>query len=257
MKKLLLLPVILISCSSSNDEKTFLNLVDSEWQRGIDNNPIYASSIGDLRFNQDWQDNSISYYANEKLHDESVLEKLNALSTDKFSEDEKLNFLLFSKQYQDQATYQKFDFYLMPFSHRGGIQLEHETVSILPFRNKQHYLDWIERLNKLPIQIDNVIERASLGIDRGMVPPRILMTRVLGQIRIQAETSPSDSPFYKIFNLQLEILLQIMSYLPIKNYYYSLKIPIFQLPGIPLGYQKFLMVKSIMSLLQKDSLLLI
>ena len=87
MKKLLLL-IILIGCSSSNDEKTFLNLVDSEWQRGIDNNPIYASSIGDLRFNQDWQDNSISYYANEKLHDESVLEKLNALSTDTFSEDE-------------------------------------------------------------------------------------------------------------------------------------------------------------------------
>ena len=206
MKKLLLLPIILISCSSSNDEKTFLNLVDSEWQRGIDNNPIYASSIGDLRFNQDWQDNSISYYANEKLHDESVLEKLNSLSTDTFSEDEKLNFLLFSKQYQDQSTYQKFDFYLMPFSHRGGIQLEHETVSILPFRNKQHYLDWIERLNKLPIQIDNVIERASLGINRGMVPPRILMTRVLGQIRIQAETSPSESPFYKIFkDIELDL----------------------------------------------------
>ena len=98
MKKLFFLTIILIGCSFSNDEKTFLNLVDSEWQRGIDNNPIYASSIGDLRFNQDWQDNSISHYANEKLHDENVLGMLNALSADTFSEDEKLNFLLFSKQ---------------------------------------------------------------------------------------------------------------------------------------------------------------
>ena len=72
--------IILFGCSSSNDEKTFLTLVDSEWQRGIDNNPIYASSIGDLRFNQDWQDNSISHYANERLHDENVLGMLNALS---------------------------------------------------------------------------------------------------------------------------------------------------------------------------------
>ncbi|MEK9649830.1 MAG: DUF885 domain-containing protein [Gammaproteobacteria bacterium] len=199
MKKILLLIVILVSCSQSNDENLFLELVNSEWQRGVDNDPIYASSIGDLRFNQDWQDNSLAFFEEERLHDQDILNTLAGLNFNSFTEEEQLNYLLFLKQYQDQVTSQEFNFFLMPFSHRGGIQLEHETADILPFRNKQHYIDWIERLKKLPVLIDNIIERAELGIEKGMVPPKILMTRVLGQLKLQAHTSPTDSPFYKIF----------------------------------------------------------
>lgn len=200
MKKYILLTFVLIGCSQTDDALTFNQIIDSEWQRGIDNNPIYASSIGDLRFNQDWADNSIDSYEIKKNHDQKILELINALDVKDFNKEDKLNYLLFLKQYQDQVTYQEFDLHLMPFSHRGGIQLEHETVSILPFRTQQHYLDWIERLKKLPQQIDNVIVRAELGILKEMVPPKILMTRVHGQLKLQAETSPTDSPFYKIFS---------------------------------------------------------
>lgn len=200
MKKYILLTFVLIGCSQTDDALTFNQIIDSEWQREIDNNPIYASSIGDLRFNQDWADNSIDSYEIKKNHDQKILELINALDVKDFNKEDKLNYLLFLKQYQDQVTYQEFDLHLMPFSHRGGIQLEHETVSILPFRTQQHYLDWIERLKKLPQQIDNVIVRAELGILKEMVPPKILMTRVHGQLKLQAETSPTDSPFYKIFS---------------------------------------------------------
>ncbi|MGA1762207.1 MAG: DUF885 domain-containing protein [Gammaproteobacteria bacterium] len=200
MKKYILLTFVLIGCSQTDDALTFNQIIDSEWQRGIENNPIYASSIGDLRFNQDWADNSIDSYEIKKNHDQKILELINALDVKDFNKEDKLNYLLFLKQYQDQVTYQEFDLHLMPFSHRGGIQLEHETVSILPFRTQQHYLDWIERLKKLPQQIDNVIVRAELGILKEMVPPKILMTRVHGQLKLQAETSPTDSPFYKIFS---------------------------------------------------------
>lgn len=199
MKKYIFLTFVLIGCSQTDDALTFNQIIDSEWQRGIDNNPIYASSIGDLRFNQDWADNSIDSYELEKIHDQKILDLINALDVENFNNEDKLNYLLFLKQYQDQVTYQQFDLHLMPFSHRGGIQLEHETASILPFRTQQHYLDWIERLKKLPQQIDNVIVRAELGILKEMVPPKILMTRVHGQLKLQAETSPTDSPFYKIF----------------------------------------------------------
>ena len=199
MKKYIFLTFVLIGCSQTDDALTFNQIIDSEWQRGIDNNPIYASSIGDLRFNQDWADNSIDSYELEKIHDQKILDLINALDVENFNNEDKLNYLLFLKQYQDQVTYQQFDLHLMPFSHRGGIQLEYETVSILPFRTQQHYLDWIERLKKLPQQIDNVIVRAELGILKEMVPPKILMTRVHGQLKLQAETSPTDSPFYKIF----------------------------------------------------------
>ena len=94
----------------------------------------------------------------------------------------------------------------MPFSHRGGIQLEHETTSIIPLRNKQNFLDWIERLSKINTLVDDAIEKARMGIDQGIVPPRFLMEKVYKQIALQVFIEPKDSPFYRVFqNIDNEI----------------------------------------------------
>ena len=44
------------SFSSSDEDIRFLEIVDSEWQRSIDENPLYASYMGDKSSNQDWPD---------------------------------------------------------------------------------------------------------------------------------------------------------------------------------------------------------
>ena len=37
----------------SDEDKRFLEIVDSEWQRSIDENPLFASYMGDKSSNQD------------------------------------------------------------------------------------------------------------------------------------------------------------------------------------------------------------
>ena len=37
--------------SKTNDEQKFLELLDKEFTKSIEDNPIYASYMGDLRFN--------------------------------------------------------------------------------------------------------------------------------------------------------------------------------------------------------------
>ena len=37
--------------SKNNDEEKFLKLLDNEFAKSIEDNPIYASYMGDLRFN--------------------------------------------------------------------------------------------------------------------------------------------------------------------------------------------------------------
>ena len=41
---------------SSDNDQQFLEIVDSEWKRSIDENPLYASYMGDKSSNQDWPD---------------------------------------------------------------------------------------------------------------------------------------------------------------------------------------------------------
>jgi uncharacterized protein (DUF885 family) len=198
IKYLVLIP-LMVGCSQPSTETAFEELMDSEWSKKVADNPVYASSMGDLRFNTEWSDNSIKRISEDHQHDQSVLDALNAMDIDDLNELNTTNYKLFIKQYENAVESFEYQTYLMPFSHRGGIQLEHETVNILPLRNTQHYLDWIERLSKLEVLIDADIEKAQKGIKTGTVPPRFLMQKVFAQIKLQAFVSPENSPFFRAF----------------------------------------------------------
>ena len=196
---LYILLIFLSGCSSENYQAQFNSLLDNEWERMIDDNPVYASSMGDLTNNTEWSDTSIDkIYANHQI-ELQILNQLEEFDIKNFTEENQVNYLLFRKQYENSVEAHTFKKFLMPFSHRGGIQLEHETTSIVPLRNKQNFLDWIERLSKINTLIDDAIEKAKIGIDQGIVPPRYLMEKVYKQIALQVFVEPEDSPFYRVF----------------------------------------------------------
>ena len=197
--KYLALLTLLAGCSPQSPESSFEDLMESEWAKIISDNPVYASSMGDLRFNRDWSDNSVSRIIQDYQHDQLVLDQLHAMDLNGLDELNRINYKLFKKQYENSVESFDYQTYLMPFSHRGGIQLEHETVNILPLRNAGHYDDWIARLSKLEVLVDAEIEKARMGIETGTVPPRFLMQKVFEQIKLQAYVSPETSPFYRAF----------------------------------------------------------
>ena len=150
--------------SSSDEDELFLRIVDSEWQRSIDENPLYASYMGDKSSNQDWPDLTEETLRIRQKKTRDVLEKIKNIDSQKLSEENKLNYRLFLYNYERSVRGQKFDSHLLVFGQRGGIQLEHETAESLGFMSRQDYLDWIARLKKLPNYIEQHIALAKLGI---------------------------------------------------------------------------------------------
>ncbi len=187
------------SFSSSDEDIRFLEIVDSEWQRSIDENPLYASYMGDKSSNQDWPDLSEKSLRIRQKKTRDVLEKIKNIDTEKLSEENKLNHRLFLYNYERSVRGQQFDSHLLVFGQRGGIQLEHETAESLGFMSRQDYLDWIARLEKLPNYIEQHITLAKLGIERNVTAPKILMERVARQIELQLVDEPIDSPFFNVF----------------------------------------------------------
>ena len=187
------------SFSSSDEDIHFLEIVDSEWQRSIDENPLYASYMGDKSSNQDWPDLSEKSLRIRQKKTRDVLEKIKNIDTQKLSEENKLNHRLFLYNYERSVRGQQFDSHLLVFGQRGGIQLEHETAESLGFMSRQDYLDWIARLEKLPNYIEQHITLAKLGIERNVTAPKILMERVARQIELQLVDEPTDSPFFNVF----------------------------------------------------------
>ena len=196
---LIALLVLFTGCSSESPQDQFESLLGSEWSKVVNDNPVYASSMGDLSRNTEWPDTSVENIYSDHQHQLDVLNRLDSLDISNFSEDNKVNYKLFKQEYKNSTESHAYKTFLIPFSHRGGIQLQHETISIVPLRNKQHYLDWIERISKIDVLVDAAIEKAKLGISEEIVPPRFLMQKVFKQIKLQAFVEPKDSPFYRAF----------------------------------------------------------
>ena len=70
IKYLVLIP-LMVGCSQPSTETAFEELMDSEWSKIVSDNPVYASSMGDLRFNTEWSDNSIKRIREDHQHDQS------------------------------------------------------------------------------------------------------------------------------------------------------------------------------------------
>ena len=161
---LFVIAFLLIGCTAESPEIQFESLVDSEWSKIVEDNPVYASSMGDLRRNTEWSDTSVENIYLDHQHNLDILNQLKELDVANFSEDNKVNYSLFKKQYENSIEAHKYKTYLIPFSHRGGIQLQHETTSVVPLRNKQLYLDWIERISKIDVLVDAAIAKAKIGV---------------------------------------------------------------------------------------------
>ena len=138
--KLVSFLVLLVGCVSESPQTQFESLLDSEWSKIINDNPIYASSMGDLSRNTEWSDTSIEKIYLDHQHQLEIFNQLDALDINDFTEDNKVNYALFKQQYENSIESHAYKTFLIPFSHRGGIQLQHETTSIIPLRNRQHCL---------------------------------------------------------------------------------------------------------------------
>ncbi len=84
----------------------------------------------------------------------------------------------------------------MPVSQISGIHLEApQFPAILTFTTVKDYDDLITRYRELPRLFDETIVQMKKGMADGLMPPKFLLEKVVGQIRAIAATAPEDSPF--------------------------------------------------------------
>jgi uncharacterized protein (DUF885 family) len=191
--------VLLAGPVNADAEADFNSLLDEVWESRMVNFPTFASSLGDRRFNQAWTDQSLEAIENRHVQQRDFLRRLYAIDRNALSESDQLNFELFRRDLQSDVDEYQFKSYLIPFSHRGGVQTLNQTASRLRFSSVQDYEDWLERMSKVGDVVQQAIDRAERGRKEGYVPPAILMERIPDQIATQLVEEGADSPFYEDF----------------------------------------------------------
>ena len=196
----LILSFIALSASAEVDEnRKFLTFLEDEWQFELRQSPVYATAMGVKGYETLWRDDSLEAIEARRSHNKDIINTLKEFKREDLSKTNQLNLRLFTDLAKNELEIDQFNRHLLPFNHRGGIQLAHEDAETLPFKNLQDYRFWIERLKNLDKRVGQTILLAKLGVKKGYKAPKVLMDRVNRQIDLQSRDNVNENPFFKVF----------------------------------------------------------
>ncbi|HEX8141265.1 MAG TPA: DUF885 domain-containing protein [Pyrinomonadaceae bacterium] len=174
-------------------------LFAAEWDYTMEQNPTWASTLGDRRWNDRWDDDSLEAIRKRQAHTTEALARLKKIDRSRLSAADQLNYDLFMKDLEMDAEGYKYRLYLLPINQRGGIQTADELTELLRFQTVKDYEDWIARLRTFPALMEQDMTLMREGAKAHIMWPKIVLGRVPGQIDKQIVANPEDSPFYKPF----------------------------------------------------------
>lgn len=191
---------ISLTLHAAEDPSTKLHgIFDREWEYNMKESPTWASSLGDRRWNDQWDDVSLDAVRRHEDHAKALLTEINTIPRASLSAADQLNFDLFKRDLESSIEGNRFHLHLMPVTMRDGIQLADDFADSLRFETVKDYEDWLGRLRRFPTYMSQTIALMREGIKEHIVQPKIVMQRVPAQIARQITEKAEDSSFYKPF----------------------------------------------------------
>jgi prolyl oligopeptidase len=174
-------------------------LLDEHWEWGLASSPVFASTLGDRRYNDRWSNQSLAAIERRHKETQEFLRRAYAIDRAQLSASDQLNYELFRRQLQDDVDVHQFRGYLLPFFHRGGVQNLENTTNQLRLATTKDYEDWLARMSKIDVVIDQHIDLAEAGRKADIIAPKVLMQRITAQLALQLVDDAEESPFYRVF----------------------------------------------------------
>ena len=190
-------PAVPASPSASLDDrrKALNDLFHDYWEDQLKTSPEFASSIGDLRYNDQISDYSVAAINDELAREQRFLLRLAAIDPTGFTNQEKISQELLIREFEQDQEAAEFKEWEMPLTQMDGIHAQYpRLVAELSFSTVKDYDDWIARLHALPHAFDQVTANMSIGMDDHRVPPKFLLEKALEQVKQLANQKPEDSP---------------------------------------------------------------
>jgi len=177
----------------------FRALLDEAWEWQLVQRPVFASSLGDRRFNDKWADLSIEAIEARHQQQQDFLDRLRAIDSSGLSANDQLNYDLFRRELHNGIDAHQYKNYLMPINQRGGVQSLESAAERLRMQTVEDYEDWLARMAAVPEVIEQTMALQEQGRKSGYMPPKILMRRIPDQLAQQTVENPEDSPFFMAF----------------------------------------------------------
>src|SRR5260221_8486975 len=203
MKKitLLLLLASSISYAQPGKQSKFQEMLDFYYEDYLKLNPTTATFKGDNRYN-DQIENPIS--ANYRTQTYSLYKRysdsLHNYRFAKLSSKDQLSYHIFEYELQNRLEGAKYDPYLTPVSQMNDFRISFSQMGsgagVHPFKTVKDYDDFLKRMPGFVSWADTAISNMKKGMKLGVVQPKVLMAKVIPQLKAVITDSARKRMFY-------------------------------------------------------------
>jgi uncharacterized protein (DUF885 family) len=171
----------------------------SEWDWTMEQNPTWASRLGDRRWNDRWEDVSLQNLERQQAHKQSALAELARIPRESLSPEDQTSYDIFRYQYEIETEGFQYEQYLIRTNTYDGVQNAENIVDSLRFETVKDYEDWIQRLHAFPAYVDQNIALMRRGISHNVLLPKVIMRRIVDQVERLATQPVTESGYYRPF----------------------------------------------------------
>ncbi len=168
------------------------------WEATLARFPERATAMGDHRFNDQLTDLSVQASKAWENSLRGLLSELRRVQKPLLNEADQLTHRLLDRTIQDEILRLAVISPYMPIDPLDGIQVRFPLLLVSqPFRNIEDYRNYIKRLHGFPDQITDTINNLRDGVDRDLISPRVIVKKVIPQVRTHVVRDVTKSEFYK------------------------------------------------------------
>ncbi len=174
------------------------SLFDEQYESDLRNFPERATSFGDYRYNDKLTDHSLNAIMMRHKTDVDFLQRLQAIPTAGFSDQDQLSHDLMVRVLQQRIADFDLKEYEMPINQQNGIHTGLADLPLsVPFDSVKHYEDYIARLHQVPRVLSQVTEVLRAGMHDKLMPVRFLIEKLPVQCQGIIDADPFLLPTKK------------------------------------------------------------
>jgi uncharacterized protein (DUF885 family) len=173
-------------------------LFEEYYQAEIKAHPERATAYGDYAYNDRLDEYSLGAINSQHASDQGFLDRLQAIPTDGFSEQDTLSHEVLRSTLRQRIRNYDFKEYEMPVNQMDGPHLKLADLPLaVPFDSVKQYEDYIARLHQIPRVFTQTEEVLRAGMKDNLMPVRFLVEKVPAQCQGVIAADPFLLPLKK------------------------------------------------------------
>lgn len=207
MRKLFALTIVLLAplvvMAGDGADQQASSLFEADWQWRLQNQPEYATSMGDYRYDASLSDTSLAASRAAIAWQRKSLEQARLIERDKLSGQNQLSYDVFV--YEKELLLRGAAFYQynpQPLTSLQGIHISFaQLLAQMPMATEADYRNYLSRLDALPAHLAGITEQMREGMRSGWTAPKAALREVptaLKALRENALAGALAQPFRQI-----------------------------------------------------------